>query len=303
MESIKSILRPIWNHYFIWDLRGVFFDLSEVITNYRLEKKKFKKMLGYDLDLKNPKSFSHHIVCKKIYDRNPLLPILCDKYRAREYIRKILGAEKAEKFLVPLLWVGEDPEMIPFDEFRSGYVIKVNHNSGPNFIVKKGEVPDRNKIINEIKKQLKYSYGILKHEWAYKKIEKRLVIVEKFLQDADGRVPKDYKIHMISGECAFIQVDLDRFDDHSRSIYDKEWRLIKGTMTFKQGREEDKPKNFDIMIDLAKKLSNNLDYIRIDQYNIDGQIYMGEMTNYPRSGVEEFNPVSLDFYFGSLWKK
>ena len=50
------------------------------ICNYRLEKMRFYKELGYELNLESPKSINEKIVWKKIYDRNPLLPVTADKY-------------------------------------------------------------------------------------------------------------------------------------------------------------------------------------------------------------------------------
>ncbi|MGI6575368.1 MAG: hypothetical protein ACOX3A_05915 [bacterium] len=50
-------------------------------TNYSLTKWRFKKKLGYELNLQNPRTFNEKIVWKKLNDRNPLLPIVADKYR------------------------------------------------------------------------------------------------------------------------------------------------------------------------------------------------------------------------------
>ncbi len=303
MELNKSILRPVWDSSLILKLRGYWFDFSEILTSYRQEKIRFKKNTGYELDLKNPKSFSHHLVWKKIYDRNPALAVICDKYKVRDYIKKVLGEKEANGILIPLLYTTDNPETIPFNDFSGEYIIKANHNSGPNFIVQNGERPDKNKIIFELKKQLKLPYGILKHEWAYGKIKKRMIVIEKLLRDEEGKIPKDYKFHMINGECAFIQIDFDRFTNHSRTLYDKDWNYIETTLKFKQGPESPKPKNFDKMIGTAKKLSKGFDYIRIDLYDTGDKIYFGEMTNYPGSGMEKFTPQSFDFELGKYWSK
>ncbi len=300
-EKLKSLLRPIWNHPFVFSLRGYFFDFKEYLTDYKEEKERFEKNLGYKLDLKNPKTFSQRIVYKKINDRNILLPQMADKYKVRDYIKKVLGDDSL-KHLVPLLFVSQKPEDIPFEKFDCSFIAKVNHNSGPHFIVKKGEVIDKNKIIAGLKEQLRYPYGVLKHEWAYRKIKPRTVLVEKLLTDKMGDLPKDYKFHMIGGRCAFIQVDFDRFIDHSRSLYDENWKFIKGTLKFKQGPEAERPVNLDKMLEIAKKLSKDFDYLRVDLYSIDDNVYIGELTHYPGSGVERFTPESLDFQFGQYFK-
>jgi len=56
------------------------------------------------------------------------------------------------------------------------------------------------------------------------------------------------------------------------------------------------------MIELAEILGKPFDYIRVDLYLIDNNIYFGELTNYPMSGKILFKPKSLDFEVGSKWK-
>lgn len=302
MKFIKKILKPAWNSKYIFFLRMWYFDLSEKITCYREEKNRFLRNTGYKLDLKNPNSFSSHLVWKKIYDRNPILPILSDKYRVREYLRDFLGEKESNEILIPLLYSGEDPNKIPFDNLKGEYIIKANHNSGPNFIVENGQVPDKQKIISSLKEQLKFPYAVFKHEWAYRKIKKRMIIVERLLRDEEGKIPRDYKFHMINGKCAFVQVDFDRFIDHSRTLYDENWKFIHTTLKFKQGPDVSKPKNFEKMLYFAKKLSKGFDYIRIDLYDVGQKVYFGEMTHYPGSGVEKFTPISFDFELNKYWE-
>lgn len=303
MDLIKPVLKILWNSSFGYFLRGLFFNFSEYLTDYRIEKKRFFEKMGYELDLKNPQSFSHYIVQKKIYDRDPILPILADKYAIRQYIRDLLGEEESQKILVPLLFQTKNPESIPFDNFEGEYILKANHNSGPNFIIEKDKKFDKFQIINQLKNQLKIPYGTLKHEWAYGKIKKRRVVVEKLLRDEDGKIPKDYKFHMVYGKCIFIQVDFDRFIAHSRTLYDKDWNYIPATLKFKQGPMAPRPKNLERMLSLAEKLSKKFDYIRVDLYDVGYNVFLGEMTHYPGSGMERFTPQDFDFEFGKFWKQ
>lgn len=299
MNTIKSLLRPVWNSPCIYKMRGVFFTVKEVCTRYAHEKKRFKMMMGYELDLAHPQTFSQRIVWKKIYDRRAILPIVADKYAVRDYIKKTLG-DTADKILIPLLFAG-DPKDIPFDTLKGEYIIKANHNSGPHVIVAEGDIPNKKQIISGFKSQLSIPYGILKHEWAYKKIKNKKVVIERLLRDEAGLIPKDYKFHMIYGHCAFIQVDFDRFIDHSRTLYDKDWNYIPVTLKFKQGRQAERPQNLAEMLRLAETLSQNFDYIRIDLYSIGNAIYFGEMTHYPGSGMERFTPESFDWELGKIW--
>ncbi len=301
MEFFKSVFRPIWNSPTLFKFRGIVFNTLDFISGYYFEKRKFKKMMGYDLCLNKPKSFSHHIIYNKIYDRRDVLSIVADKYAVRKYLIDTLGQKEAESILIPLLYSGTNPENIPFDKLEGEYIVKANHNSGPHFIIKKGDIPNKKLIISELKKQLSIPYGILKHEWAYGRIKERRVVVERLLRDESGSIPKDYKFHMIEGECAFVQIDFDRFTSHSRTLYDKDWTYIPVTLKFKQGVEASKPVNFEKMLSLSRQLSKGFSYIRIDLYSIGDRVFFGEMTHYPGSGMERFTPESFDFKLGNLW--
>ena len=54
------------------------------------------------------------------------------------------------------------------------------------------------------------------------------------------------------------------------------------------------------MLELSKKLSKNIPFVRVDWYEINGKLYFGELTFYPGSGLEEFKPFSWDKKLGNL---
>ena len=285
-------------------LEGTVFNLQEKLTGYHREKRIFKKIRGYKLNLKNPLSYSEKVVWKKIYDRNPLMPVAADKYRVRQYLKDILGEQKAKKNLIPLLYVTDRPESIPFDALPEEYIIKANHGSGWNIIVEKNNPADRKQIIAQCRKWLGKPYGLKKHEWAYQKI-KRKIVIEKLLRDENGKIPADYKFLVFHGRCREIQVIYDRFADISIGWYAPEWNCldIKGKRKWeKTANYMEKPAQLDSMTALAEFLGTPFDFIRVDLYLVNGKIYFGELTNYPNSGRHSFAPVSQDFELGSKWK-
>lgn len=270
------------------------------LLGYPLERKNFKKAHGYPLNLAAPQSFNEKICWKKIYDRNPLLPILGDKYAIRQHIINVLGPAVAEDILIPLLYVTEDPETIDFDRLPNSFVIKSNHGSGNNILVHDKSGLDRTAIVSECKAWLKMPYGVRAHEWAYEQTPRK-ILIETMLKDSAGQVPPDYKFSMIHSECAFIQVDCDRFGDFTRTLYDKFWNKIDVAWKRKPGAPIARPEKLEEMLALAKKLAGNLDYIRIDFYVMDGRIFLGEMTNYPARGRGKFTPQAYDFELGAKW--
>lgn len=60
----------------------------------------------------------------------------------------------------------------------------------------------------------------------------------------------------------------------------------------------EKPKGFEKMKELAAILSEGMPHVRVDFYNIDGDIYFGELTFFDSSGMAKFNPEEWNRIFG-----
>jgi hypothetical protein len=297
MNRIKTRL----SGYFL-ECEGVLFHLLERLTGYRREKKAFKSSTGYRLNLKNPESFSEKVVWKKIYDRNPLLPVVADKYRVRRYVEDILGRKTAKEILVPLLYVTDKPETIPFESLACEYIIKPNHASMKKLIIEKGSMVDRRYIIDCCRKWLSRPFGAERNEWAYQKI-KRKIVIEKLLRDRNGRLPDDYKFFVIHGRCHLIQVIYDRVAGKpTLGQYTPEWEYLNVRGNMPQASCRPKPENLERMVAMAESLGAHFDAVRVDLYLVDGNIYFGELTNYHMSGRFMWTPASFNYEMGAKWR-
>jgi hypothetical protein len=298
----------------------ILYDFVQRLKGYKKERQRVYDKIGYYPNFKDPKSFNEKILWKKIYDRNPLLPIIADKYRVREYLKDVLGQKKAQEIIIPFLYVTDNPENIPFDSLSGEYIIKPNHASNKYIIVeddgkqkkyaiRKGNIKStvltdcqetRNEIIKVCKGWLKMPHAFYMHEWAYQKI-KRKIIIEKLLRDSNGKIPIDYKFTIFNGKCNYLTVWYDRFIDLKMGRYTPEWEYINIKGRTKLAEYKEKPKNLQSMINLAETLGKPFDYIRVDLYLVDDRIYFGELTNYSASGAIQL-PKSIDFELGSKWK-
>lgn len=274
------------------------------ISNYQIEKIRFYKKIGYKLNLKNPRSFNEKIVWRKIYDKNPLLPLTSDKYQVRSYVKDILGEDTAKEILIPLFYATDKPKTIPFEELNIPYIIKPNHASGLKIIVENDKY-DKQKIIKTCQSWLNMPYGLEKMEWAYQPI-KRKIIIEKLLCERNGKLPKDYKFHVFHGRCFYSIIISNRTNNLSAVRFDRNWEHL--SSVFAEGfpsKNKDlklkKPKNYETMLEIVERLAEPFDYVRVDLYNINGQIYFGELTHYQQSGLLKFEPVSFDFELGKQW--
>jgi hypothetical protein len=259
----------------------------------------FWKVHGYWPHVKNPRSISEKIWNRMLFDRNPRWTMLSDKLRVRDYVAQKIGSE----YLIPLLWTGDKPEEIPFDELPTKFVIKTTHGCRYNVIVKDKTRLNRAKTVQQLKKWLRENYCqdyLLGTEWAYKNIQPT-IIVEVFVED-NGNVPTDYKFFCYSGRAEYVQISIDRFGDASEKILDSDLnpldlynglKLFPGTVV--------RPVNYGDMVRIAESLAQEYDFIRVDLYSVGGRIYFGELTCYPAAGLARFVPRTYDFLFGEKW--
>lgn len=245
------------------------------------------------IDFNNPKYFGEKIQCLKLYGNLEKYKDYVDKFKVREIISKEIG----EEYLVPLLGVYDSPEEIDYNSLPNQFAIKLNYGSGYNIIVSdKDKLNIKNTNI-ELKKWLKEDYYQYKREYQYKDIEKR-ILIEQFMSDENNEL-LDYKFYCFNGKVNFIEVDFDRFTNHTMNFYDKNWTLLnlkKGNYE-NNDKEVKKPQNFEKMIEIAEKLSSQFNFVRVDLYNLDGNIFFGELTFTPASGVTPFQPIEKDLEY------
>ena len=86
---------------------------------------------GVSPRLFTPQTFSEKVQWRKLFDLDPQFGVFSDKLRVRDYISERAGPD----VLPPLLWVGDDPDAVPFENFRLPYVVKSTHASGQTLIV------------------------------------------------------------------------------------------------------------------------------------------------------------------------
>ena len=297
-----KIIKPIWHSKLSYEIRGYVFIKFEKLTNYYLLRKKFKKKHGYKLKLDNPKTFSEKVNYKKLFDNSHLIPITADKVKVRDYVREVLGDEEGDKILVPLLIVTDNPKEIPFNNMPNNIVIKSNHGSGQNIFIRNINEVNKNDIINECMYWLNRPYGLFGHEWYYLYINRK-VIVEKIINDNNGNIPWDYKFYIFHGKAELLHVDFDRQKRLKRTFYEpRTWKYLNIKYKRDMGPKIEKPKNLAKMIEIAEALGAKFDFVRVDLYNVNGQIYFGEISHGITSGMGKFEPENIELELGKKWK-
>ena len=265
-------------------------------------------MQGFPLDLKNPKTLNAKMQWLKLNDLTDLHKQCADKYMVRSFVEKEVG----EEFLVPLLYVTENPKNITYDNLpkKEHFIIKTTHDSSGGVIVRNLEkdIPDIKVLQEKFAKLLKSKHYRGGRENQYKDIKPRIV-VEKLLEDKNGKIPNDYKFHCFNGVPKIVYVSVDREGKNKRNIYDVDWNPIYFTWTAPgkdsehiRGEEVEKPENYEKMLEIAQKLASHFLYVRVDLYNVDGKIYVGELTFHHGSGFEHIRPIEWDYKMGEMLK-
>lgn len=253
------------------------------------------------LNLKDPKRFSEKIQLRKLNYNNSLYYLCADKYLVRDYVKNKIG----EKYLIPLLFVGDNLTKKDISSLPKSFIIKTNNASKTNIIVLDKKNTNFDDIIKKTDCYLESNFWYRSFEMFYSKIKPK-VIVEKLIFDNNGNLPDDYKFHVFKDKKDYkiiIQIDSDRITNHKRAFYDENWNRLGYSFGFQNNEEnKSKPQNFNKMLEISKKLANDFDYVRVDLYNVNGKIYFGELTFTHGSGYEKFVPDSVDFEWGSYWK-
>ena len=263
--------------------------------------RKFSATVGSALRLDAPQTFNEKLQWLKLYDRKPEYTVMVDKYKARDYIADKIGAQ----YLIPLLGVWDNPDDIDFDALPERFVLKCNHNSGLGMCICKDKAQltawQIAAIRRNLKKGLAQDYYLTGREWPYKDVPRKIIAEQFMKSDAGGLT--DYKVHCFNGEPKLILVCKDRFAKTglTEDFFTQEWEHLdlrrpthpNAAVTI------EKPAELAEMLTLAKTLSANIPFLRVDFYIIEHKVYFSELTFFPASGFERFVPEEWDCTFGS----
>lgn len=261
----------------------------------------FKVETGMSLNLKNPITFQEKIQWLKLYNRRSVYTIMVDKIAVKDFVKDKIG----NKYIIPTIGVWDSVEQIDLSQLPDKFVLKTTNGGGSC-----GVVICKNKANFSLCKATTLMDGAKGsdvyrgfREWPYKNVPKR-IIAEAYIEDSTNEDLIDYKFYCFDGEPIYCQVIRDRNSVETIDFYDTNWIpqpfVGLNPKALKSQIRLVKPQNFDIMIDICRKLSKDIPFVRIDQYNVNGTIYFGEITFYPGSGLGRFEPREWNNKLGNL---
>jgi hypothetical protein len=237
--------------------------------------------------LNDPSRFTELVQLRKLYDRDDRMALMADKVAMKSLVADRLGPA----WVVPMLWSG--PVLPSRPIWAEPIVVKARHGCNQNLVVRAGET-EWAAVRRLSERWTRRAYGGWLDEWLYAHIPRGL-LVEQFV-GAGRDLPIDYKIYVFHGEARYVQVHVGRGRRHRWMIYDPQWRAISGAQ-----ESAARPSALAAMLAAAEDLAAGFSFARVDFYQPDDHPLFGEITFYPGSGLDPFDPPWLDETMGELW--
>lgn len=300
MSCFRKILKKIIGEKNVWK---IVHDIHYIKRSYRYKhwdrekdiKDIYYNKTGKKLNLDTPKTFNEKVNWLKLNWYDPIATDCVDKYK----VRKVVEEKDYGHLLNELYAVYDSPEDIEWDNLPEEYILKTNNGCGGHVIKRKGQEVDKKQAVKQFKKGMHENYAVYSCEWPYEKVEPK-VICERLLSQ-DGHLPYDYKFFCVDGKVKFLFVATGRGVDTRFDFFDTEFNHIDVMQHYKNAETPvEKPKNFEKMIETAENLSKGFPFVRVDFYNINGQIIFGEYTFFHFGGIEEFSPEKYNLIFGEM---
>lgn len=261
------------------------------------EKKGFAQ-LHYWPNLSTPKTYNEKLLWLALHYKNPVVARGTDKWEMKQYVAETVG----EQYVVPAIGVYEDVNDIVWDEL-------------PNKFVVKSTAGWANKQVKIVKNKRYVCEDVFKAsiaEWLYpwnayyyanmcitdEKIKPR-IIIEELLGDGQSSVV-DYKFYCSYGEAKFALVVADRVSkNQSRAFVDlKNWEVMPFRRRgVQKASAAQKPERLEEILEICQKMSANVPWVRMDFYEENGKLYVGEMTFNPGLFLR-YEPVEWDRKLG-----
>ena len=278
----------------------LFSDEIYIKLQYRLENRS-------KLNLDTPKTFTEKIQWLKLHNRKPEYSMMVDKYAVKEYVASLIG----EEYIIPTLGVWDRFEDIDFSMLPDRFVLKATHSSHASIVCKDKRAFDYAEAKRKFQQFLKNNPYKGYREWVYKNVKPR-IIAEQYMENKGDRELTDYKFFCFNGEPRYCQVIRDRSGLETIDFYDTNWvhqEFYGLNPVAKPGLNPvakpglnpvAKPVGYEKMLEIAAKLSQGIPFVRIDLYDINDNVYFGEITFYPGAGLGAFTPAEWNRKLGDM---
>lgn len=278
------------------ELRLRIVNLLSFIPDEPYLKMVYRIKTGKRLNLNNPKTFSEKLNWLKVNDVHPEYTKLVDKLAVRDYVNKIMGRD----MFFPLYGTWEHYSDIDFDKLPDQFVLKCTHDSGSVKVVNDKSQINHKELEDFFEGRIKLNPFVLGREYPYKNV-KPMIMAEKYMVPEGESDINDYKFFCFNGKPELMFIATERSDDCKFDFYDMDFNHLDiENIHPNSDKPIAKPECFEEMKELAVKLSQGFRFVRLDLYEIQGQIYFGEYTFFHGGGFWPFKPDKYEAEYGDL---
>lgn len=277
----------------------------------RANMRHYKHRMGYGFDIQSPRLFTEKVQWYKFFYDNPLLPYIVDKLTFKQYIEEELGPG----YTIPIYCSWRN-----IDEFERDW--KMGGVNLPKEFCLKANLQSDGRCIKIIHDKDAVDFEVLKEEVSqWFKIENTLVnsadrhfynstpmvFAEVYMSNFKDQL-YDYKFFCFSGEPFCMYTAIEHFDEGVNAdaypimFYDLDWNK----MDVKYGHHPNcgkvpKPKHYEEMKVIARKLSKDFPFVRVDFFDTNEKLYMAELTFNPGGGFVPYYPESFNKKMGDMF--
>lgn len=253
----------------------------------KLESRRQKSDLIRKPDIINPIYFNEKMLYLKyfLYNKSPLVAKCYNKFEVRDYlIEKGCGDNLNE-----LYGAWDTIDEIPWDSLPEEYVIKVANGYSGHVFKRSGQPFSKKEAARRLKNAMyssSHCFKISGDLFAYG--TKQKIICEKILRSSLGYVsPEDYKFYCFHGEPLYLQIMWNRYGVLDGLFCDAMYdinlneRFDLAAESMETPSSDIIPICFSDMVKLAKKLSSDFPFVRVDFYVENDHPIFGELTFTP----------------------
>ena len=239
---------------------------------------------------KHPKDLSERILSSMLSEDFLRYADLADKVKAPEYVK----SKGLEKILLKHYGVWKRADDINLEALPNKFILKPNNGSGGHVICRDKSSFDldaaKRILQSNLDRGCHYAY-----EPHYNLIEPR-ILCEELLDLGEGRVLTDYKFTCVKGKIADVFLAGENSKGERKyATVDLNWNPLPYTLdSFLLTPLPPKPEKLDEMVEYAKILSEDFDFVRVDLYEHEGKVYFSELTFSPWGGfMYSYNDYGL----------
>lgn len=270
---------------------------------YKSRMEAFCRRAGVILNINKPATIQDKLAWLNIYDEDMKKVKFADKVECKNFAGFYL---KNWDIIPKTLGTWYTPEEIPWRLLPDNVMIKCNHGCAMNIKLNGHNQEVVSYVTPKLNRWLAIDYAFVSGFEAHYHDITHCIFAEEVLGDGVN-APIDYKFLCFNGEPKFMQVISNRNTKRIRmNYYDMDMQPCKGLsrtdIRADYAFRDVLPTQFEKMKEYARQLAQPFRFVRVDFYEVNGRMYLGEMTFTPAACGFRYVHQKDEYEMGKLLK-